>query len=60
MLKIGDMTLYDVQDLAELLNLHDKTVRTLIRQGTLKGTKLAKKWYVNKEDLKAYSQEKEE
>lgn len=60
MLKIADMTLYDVQDLAELLSLHEKTVRTLLRNDTLKGKKLAKKWYVNANDLKAYFQGEQE
>lgn len=58
MLKIADMKLYDVQDLAELLGLHEKTVRALLRNGTLKGNKLAKKWYVSDKELRAYFQGK--
>lgn len=56
MLKIGNMTLYDAAELAKFLGIHVQTARVLIRNGTLKGKKLAKKWYVNEEDLKAYFQ----
>lgn len=56
MLKIGDMKLCNVEELAELLGVHPKTVRKMIRDGKLKGKKLAKKWYVSEEELIAYFQ----
>lgn len=59
MLKIADMTLYDAAELAKLLGIHDQTARILLRNGTLKGKKLGKKWYMREEDLRAYFQGKE-
>ena len=54
MLRIGELRLYDVTDLAQLLGLHEKTVRALLRAGKIKGKKLAKKWYVREDDLHAF------
>lgn len=53
-IKIDDLELYDVPELAELLRIKEKTVRKLISTGQLKGRKLAKKYYVTNETLKAY------
>ena len=56
MLEIVGVTLYDVKDLANLLGLHEKTIRALLRTGQLEGKKLAKKWYVTEESLKRFIQ----
>ncbi len=51
---IGDLKVYSVEDLAELLSIQERTARKLIRNGTFKGTKLAGRWYVTEEELQAY------
>ena len=52
--KIGDLVLYDVEELSKLLNVQEKTIRAILRDGKLKGRKLARKWYVTEESLKDY------
>ncbi len=53
-IKISDMELYDVDELAELLHIQERTVRKLLAEGKLKGRKLARKWYVTEEELQRY------
>lgn len=53
-IKIGDLTLYDVEELSQLLKIHPRTIRLLFSHGKIKGRKLAKKWYCSEADLKAY------
>jgi len=53
-MKIDDDGLYDVPALAKILCIAEKTVRKLLREGKLKGKKLAKKWYVTGTTIKAY------
>ncbi len=52
--KIGDMELYEVEDLSQLLGIQERTIRRLLREGTLKGKKLAKRWYVTDRALQEY------
>ncbi|MGF1669399.1 MAG: helix-turn-helix domain-containing protein [Balneolaceae bacterium] len=52
--KIGDLTLYSVDDLHELLGLSKMTVRAYLRDGKLKGRKLGVKWFVTEEAIRAY------
>jgi excisionase family DNA binding protein len=58
-IQVGDMKLYDVEELAEMLDVGLPTIRRYLRQGRLKGKKLAKRWYVSEENLKDYSQPEE-
>ena len=55
--KIGDLVLYDVRDLSELLGVQEKTIRAILRDGKLKGRKMARRWYVTEESLREYFQE---
>ena len=55
-IQVGDMKLYDVEELAEMLNVGTPTIRKYLREGRLKGTKPAKRWYVSEEALKEYFQ----
>ncbi len=55
--KIGDLELYTVEELAELLDVQERTLRRFLREGTLKGRKLAGRWYITSEGLKAYFEE---
>ena len=53
-IQAGDLKLYEVKELSQLLAIQERTVRKLFRDGTLKGRKLAKKWYITEEALKDY------
>ena len=55
-IQVGDMKLYDVEELAEMLNMGEATIRRYLREGRLKGKKLAKRWYVSEESIKQYFQ----
>lgn len=55
--KIGDLTLYDVEELSKLLGVQEKTIRAILRDGKLKGRKLARRWYVTEDSLREYFQE---
>ena len=58
-IQVGDMKLYEVEELAEMLNVGEPTIRRYLREGRLKGKKLAKRWYVSEEALKDYFQPQE-
>ena len=57
--KIGDITLYSVEELSELLGIQETTIRKYLRDGKLRGRKLARRWYVSEESLAAYFREQE-
>lgn len=52
--QIGSLTLYSVDELSELLDVQDKTIRAYLKQGKLHGRKMAGKWYVTETQLRAY------
>ena len=58
-IQVGDMKLYDVEEVAEMLDVGMPTIRRYLREGKLKGKKLAKRWYVSEEALKDYFQPEE-
>jgi len=58
-IRLGDMTLYDVEELSEMLDVGLPTIRRYLREGRLKGKKLAKRWYVSEESIKEYFQPEE-
>jgi hypothetical protein len=49
-----DLVLYDVEELARLFGLSEKSVRGLLKTGKLRGKKMARKWYTSEAELKAY------
>ena len=53
-IKLGDLTLFDVQELAKKFNINRVTVRNYMRTGRLKGRKVGKKWYITEEALQDY------
>ena len=55
-IQVGNMKLYDVEELSEMLDVGEMTIRRYLRDGKLKGTKMARRWYVTEEALKAYFQ----
>ena len=58
-IQVGDMKLYAVEEVAEMLSVGEPTIRRYLRQGQLKGKKLAKRWYVSEEAIKDYFQPEE-
>lgn len=58
-IQVGDMKLYEVEELAEILGVGLPTIRKYLREGRLKGTKPAKRWYVSEDNLKDYFQPEE-
>ncbi len=49
-----DLVLYDVEELAKLFGMSEKSIRLLLKEGKLQGRKMARKWYVTETELKAY------
>jgi len=52
--RIGSLTLFTVDDLSMALGVPVSTVRTLLRSGKLHGRKIAKRWYVTEDNLRAF------
>jgi excisionase family DNA binding protein len=49
-----ELILYDVQELAKTLDVQERTIRQLLRDGRIRGRKLARKWYVTEDALQEY------
>jgi len=47
--------LYSVEELADILKLHPKTVERFIREGRILGRKIGRSWMVGQEALKEYA-----
>jgi excisionase family DNA binding protein len=54
MKQLGSLKLYDVEELASLLDVQEKTIRAYLRDGKLKGRKIARKWYIPEEAIQEY------
>ena len=52
--KIGDMELYTVPELAELLDFQETTIRKMLRKDIIKGKKLGKKWFITDKAIQNY------
>ena len=57
--KIGQLELYDVDELAKLLDIRARSIRAMLADGRLKGRKMARRWYVTDESLREYFREPE-
>ena len=53
-IQIGDMTLYTVADLAEMLEVSESTITKYIREGMFKARKMGRKWYVPDYSIQEY------
>jgi len=51
---IGDLKLYSVEELSEMLDVNERSMRKWLREGKIQGQKLGVKWYVSEEMLKKY------
>ncbi|MEX2572987.1 MAG: helix-turn-helix domain-containing protein, partial [Balneolaceae bacterium] len=52
--KIGDLKLFSVDDLHEMLGISKMTIRAYLREGKLKGRKLGVKWFITEDSLRTY------
>lgn len=58
-IQLGDLKLYDVEDLSKELHIQEATIRKMLVSGKLKARKMARKWYVSEESLKEYFSQSE-
>ena len=56
--QVGELKLFDVQELAELLGVQDNTIRNYLKAGRIAGQKLGTKWYVSEDGLRDYFNQK--
>jgi hypothetical protein len=52
--KFGGLEIFTVEDLSKILDIQEKTLRQLLKDGKLKGRKLARRWYVTEDHLREY------
>ncbi len=50
----AEIQLLTAAQVAEQLQLHERTVTSWLRQGYLRGFKLGKEWRVSREDLRSF------
>lgn len=56
---VGKVTLFTVEELAEILGVQERTIREYLREGKLHGRKLANRWYITDEAIADYFRERE-
>lgn len=57
--QLGSVTLFTVEELAEILDVQERTIREYLRTGRLRGRKLANRWYVTDEAIAEYFRQRE-
>ncbi|MDU5109676.1 MAG: helix-turn-helix domain-containing protein [Clostridium sp.] len=50
---------YNIEQVAEILDVHHKTVRKFIKEGNLRANKLGKQWRISKSDLDLFTNNKD-
>lgn len=53
-----EVKFYTIDEVAEILEIHHKTVRKFIKEGNLKATKVGKQWRISQIDLENFTGEK--
>ncbi len=51
---IDTFKLYNLNELADLLQVHKETIRLYLNAGKLKGRKMGKKWFVSGKSVQEY------
>ena len=59
MIEIGDLKLFTVEELSERLDIQERTLREYLREGRLRGRKLAGRWYITEDALREYFSQSE-
>ena len=54
---VGELRLYSVEELSDLLDVNQRSIRQWLRDGRIQGQKLGVKWYVSEDMLKKYFNE---
>lgn len=49
---------YTIDQVAEILDIHHKTVRKFIKEGKLKANKVGKQWRISQIDLEVFTENK--
>jgi excisionase family DNA binding protein len=52
--KIADIELFTVDELADKFDVQDRTILAYIKEGKLKAQKMGKRWYISSESIKEY------
>ena len=55
---MSDERLLTAKEVADWLNLHERTVISLAARGELAGAKIANKWRFSREDVQTYIQQR--
>jgi len=53
-IQIGQLTLYDLEELSEKLQINIRSLRKWIREGKIKAKKVGVKYYVTEQSLNEY------
>ena len=53
-LMVSGVKLYNVEEVAEMLNTTKTTVRAYFRDGTFKGRKISGRWHITEDNLKRF------
>ena len=53
-MKVNNIILYSVKELAEKLKIHPDSVRIYFRTNKLKGVKIGTKWYCSRKNLNKF------
>ena len=53
-IQYSGVTLLSIREISDILGISTNTLRVYFRKGTLKGRKIARRWYVSEEDFKKY------
>lgn len=54
MVNIINKNLYSVEDLVEMLNLSDRSIRLYLREGKIKARKIGLRWFVTEKNLEEF------
>ncbi len=57
---IGQLTLYSIDDLHEMLGISKMTLRAYLREGRIRGRKLGVSWFVTEDAMREYFEEPQE
>jgi len=50
--RVDDIEIYTVEEVAELLEFRQETIRRMLREGRLTGKKIGNRWFITDADLK--------
>jgi len=56
-ISVDQSSLYTVEELAGLFGIQERTLRAYIKEGRLRGRKLARRWYVSGRSIMTYFEE---